>query len=310
MCTGNIAFTITPTGTADYDFAVWGPFAGLTCGSALGQPMRCSWAAPSFAGAPTGLAINPLLPTSEGAGGTGFVRHITANPGDVYILYVDNWSMNGVQFTLTWNAGNTVCPVDPLSNPSGSIIGCTVVPVELVEFDAQPDLRHVDISWSTASERNSAFFEVERSADGHAFLPVGRVPSAGDSQSMNHYSMVDDDPLTGLSFYRLKQQDKDGQYALSDQVAVTFRPGAGTLELFPNPTLGRLEIRFGSSEEGALRWRILDTSGRQVRDGIHAAHPGNNQMVLDLEALDQGSYLIELRDATGATTGVSRFVKQ
>jgi hypothetical protein len=309
QCAGNIAFTITPTGTADYDFAVWGPFAGLTCGSALGQPLRCSWAAPSFAGAPTGLAINNLLPTTEGAFGTGFVRHITANPGDVYMLYVDNWSMNGVQFTLTWNAGNTVCPIDPVNNPTGSIIGCTILPVELVDFDAQPALRHVDISWSTASERNSAFFEVERSADGISFLPIGRVPSAGDSQAMNHYAMVDDDPITGHSFYRLKQHDKDGRYALSDLVPVHFRPGPGTLELFPNPTLGRLEVRFGSSQEDLVRWRVMDASGRLVREGSRAAHPGSNRLVLDLEALEQGSYLIELRDATGATTGVSRFVK-
>ncbi|MCB0764878.1 MAG: CUB domain-containing protein, partial [Flavobacteriales bacterium] len=65
---GTIGFTITPTAPTDYDFAVWGPMAGVTC-PPPGPPLRCSWAAPY---GPTGCG-NGATDVSEGAGGDRFV---------------------------------------------------------------------------------------------------------------------------------------------------------------------------------------------------------------------------------------------
>jgi|GEM_PF-6645708 len=105
-----LGFDILPNVASDYDFAIWGP--NVVCDN-LGAPLRCSWAAGTN---PTGLdAVSG--DTSEGAGGNGYVSEIIVNPGETYILMVDNWSENNNGFQLNWSGSaalscNAVCPAD------------------------------------------------------------------------------------------------------------------------------------------------------------------------------------------------------
>ncbi|MCB0597586.1 MAG: gliding motility-associated C-terminal domain-containing protein [Lewinellaceae bacterium] len=96
-----ITFLIVPNGSADYDFAVYGPGAGC---NALGNPVRCSWAAPPVA---TGLSPG-ATDTSEGAGGDGIVAPLQVQPGQGFYLVVDNFSSNNTSFNLNW--GGSAAP--------------------------------------------------------------------------------------------------------------------------------------------------------------------------------------------------------
>ena len=110
----NLAFLIEPGAMMDLDFALWGPYMDPPGSGPEGSldwlgpenscppaqtPLRCSFAGNVSA---TGLQYSGTLGTSQGAGGNGFVRHITTRPGEVYLLYIDNWSLSGLQFDLTW----------------------------------------------------------------------------------------------------------------------------------------------------------------------------------------------------------------
>ncbi len=108
-----ITFTIAPNGSADYDFAIYGP--GVSCGG-LGNPVRCSYAAPS---APTGLG-NGATETSEGAGGDGFVAPLQVQPGQGFYLVVDNFSSNNTSFNMNW--GGSAAPyLDCTATPPCSV---------------------------------------------------------------------------------------------------------------------------------------------------------------------------------------------
>ena len=96
-----ITFTINPNGSADYDFAIYGPDVG--CGG-LGAPVRCSYAGTFGA---TGLG-NGATDTSEGAGGDAFVAPLTVQPGQGFYLVVDNFSSNNTSFNLAW--GGSAAP--------------------------------------------------------------------------------------------------------------------------------------------------------------------------------------------------------
>src|SRR5262249_37045293 len=91
-----------------------------------------------------------------------------------------------------------------------SITGENPLPIELVSFTGAPDGHEVLTQWITATERNNAWFDVERSADGNDFERVGRLPGAGNSDGTLWYELVDPQPLSGLSYYRLRQIDDDG----------------------------------------------------------------------------------------------------
>src|SRR5690606_33984511 len=79
------------------------------------------------------------------------------------------------------------------------------LPVELLLFTATPGAGQVDLAWSTASERNNAYFTVERSTDALHFSPLLQVAGAGNSQGLLHYTAADLAPLAGMSYYRLRQ---------------------------------------------------------------------------------------------------------
>src|SRR5207253_2240794 len=47
----------------------------------------------------------------------------------------------------------------------------TFLPITLISFNADEEDQNVNITWSTASEKNNEYFTVERSVDGIKFLP-------------------------------------------------------------------------------------------------------------------------------------------
>src|SRR5688572_18955598 len=71
------------------------------------------------------------------------------------------------------------------------------------------------IKWSTVSEHNTAYFEVERSVDNAAFARTGaQVQAAGDSEKMSYYQLQDN--IGGVTsndviYYRIKLVDQDGK---------------------------------------------------------------------------------------------------
>ena len=88
----------------DYDFAIFGP--DIDCNN-LGNPIRCSYAAPgSFDCALTGLNT-VAVEFSENAEGDGFVNSLRVSGGETYYLMVDNFEGTGTGFTLTWNGPGT-----------------------------------------------------------------------------------------------------------------------------------------------------------------------------------------------------------
>jgi hypothetical protein len=321
------AFDIVGSGVGGgnniFDFVMWGPYPSGSTAQTMcpitGAPYRCNWASLST---PTikGLAFNNSLPAYQFGGGGPMARHMVVNPGDVFMLFVNNWSQSGQQFQLVWKTppptfqvlasdctGGVTTPA-----PAGSVAdnSCEIVPIELLTFDAAAGNNHVDVTWSTASERGSSHFFVERSADGEVFSPVGRVEAMGDAQQLTSYSFVDDAPLKGLSYYRLHQVDLDGNSARTHTVPVMFRGGRVNLDVFPNPADESIWLAFDIDRETPLTWRIMDASGRLVAENVYSTTSGRNLLELPVSRLDQGSYVVELLLKDGSSLGINRFVKQ
>lgn len=94
------------------------------------------------------------------------------------------------------------------------------LPIELISFEAKLNNRQVDIHWATASEQNNDFFTIERSADGLNWEIVTTAAGAGNSIYRIDYAAYDSRPLSGISYYRLKQTDFDGAFEYSNIVSV------------------------------------------------------------------------------------------
>ncbi len=122
-----------------------------------------------------------------------------------------------------------------LTNVSG---GCVLLPIELLSFNAKQNQGSVDLTWATATEKENDFFTVEKSLDGMNFIAIKEVDGAGMSTDVMFYSAKDLNPTYGLSYYRLKQTDFNGNSSYSKVVSVDFR-NENDLEfdIVPNPSI-------------------------------------------------------------------------
>ena len=175
------------------------------------------------------------------------------------------------------------------------------LPVELVAFTAQV-VRATDaqLSWNTASERNSAYFEVQRSADGLTFANLARVNGQGNSTAATAYGYTDagiGTTASGLLYYRLRQVDRDETASYSPVRAVRFGSAvASGIVLFPNPTSATTRLDLSVLPTGPYQVRVLDNVGREV---LRTTGEGGSISVLDTRALANGLYLVQVQGVTG-----------
>lgn len=178
-----------------------------------------------------------------------------------------------------------------------------VLPVELMSFTGTAEKEFNELTWITASERNSAFFLIERSIDGQDFEPIGTVDAAAHSLAVIRYQFTDANARPGLSYYRLRMVDNDGSEELSNIIVLT-RDNRSTV-VYPVPVN---DVLFWSPQEkNVIRAVIHDALGRTV---AHAATQGDMLTGGVLEQLATGSYSLLLLDADGELIARSRFIKR
>jgi len=112
------------------------------------------------------------------------------------------------------------------------------LPIQLVNFDAKLNRKgFVDITWTTATEINNDYFTIERSMNGVNFEALAEVDGAGNSTKTTSYNTIDNNPIKGVGYYRLKQTDYDGTSTYSRIVSVNGVNSAVSFDwtAAPNP---------------------------------------------------------------------------
>jgi hypothetical protein len=294
--TGTIGFTITPAGSEDYDFGLWGPYPSAHCPTS--PPIRCSYAAPSGSYV-TGLG-NGAVDLSEGAGGDGWVAPIAitgAEIGKVYALYVDNFSSNGQSFSLSWQFGG------------GASLDCAPLPVELVELEAHPQGQVINVDWATATERDNDHFTVQHSVDNVNFENIGQVAGAGNTVQRSEYRFTDTRPAAGWNYYRLQQVDFNGSATLSYVVAANMDvKDGGKPILYPNPVEDVLNVQWAGETKG-VTLIVRDALGRTVASGAPLNTYGA-ALQLPVDHLTGGCYTVGIALPNGQEIGGGVFIKR
>ena len=182
-----------------------------------------------------------------------------------------------------------------LANTPG---GTNPLPVEFVKFNGRAQSSSTLVYWSTASEENSDYYEVQRSSDGVDFKPVGRVVAAGFSTELRNYEYVDAHPVDGYNYYRLRQVDRDGTEDYTQIIAVHFR--SSSLQVYPNPIQSELISVVVPEGNILIGADLLDLSGKKVLNLQSAGSNGNAvQFALGSQVIP-GSYLLRVTDQAGS----------
>ena len=158
------------------------------------------------------------------------------------------------------------------------------LPVELTLFTAQrrAGTPTVALAWHTATERNCAGFEVQRSADGLRYDRIDWVPGAGTSITPLRYALAT--PYVGAAYYRLRQVDLNGTWAYSPVRFIAADPTAEPFAAYPCPTSGPFRV---SGADPGRPVQVLSLLGQMVSE-----LPAGQFSSASLPALSSGIYII------------------
>ncbi len=148
---------------------------------------------------------------------------------------------------------------------ANSTTGTNPLPVELIDFGAKAENKKVMLNWSTASEKNSDYFEVEKSIDLINYTLVCHLKAAGNSTIILNYESYDNYPSPQTNYYRLKQVDFDGAISYSDVRAVElYEPADNLIKIFPNPATTTIHLNTSQENFDLNTLHIYDMNGKKI----------------------------------------------
>ena len=151
---------------------------------------------------------------------------LTGDQGNSWQLgFVDLPILQGVEvfFRITGTTGVNYISDMAIDGFQGFGSGAPL-PIDLVSFGGDvfgSDLNPVVIlDWTVASQINNDYFEIQRSTDIEVWKTIETIEGEGNMNSEMSYSIIDDNPVEGISYYRLRQIDYDGQYEMFNPIAI------------------------------------------------------------------------------------------
>jgi len=172
------------------------------------------------------------------------------------------------------------------SADSSDIVGIwkNTLPIKLESINASKVGNDNLIEWVSGTERNGAYFEVQRSIDGKAFAAIGKVNVSGNNSK---YSFVDNNAEVTTTYYRLKMVDKNGNFSYSNVVSVAAVVHQFTIS--PNPAKDFVSINFNKTiETGTITVRNLN--GKTVTQQIFKGN--TTSFKLNTQTLTNGIYVV------------------
>ncbi|MBX7226471.1 MAG: T9SS type A sorting domain-containing protein [Chitinophagales bacterium] len=196
-----------------------------------------------------------------------------------------------------------------------STVNNVPLPVELVSFTGYYDVlaKTNNLNWITASEVNTQKFVVERSNDARNYTGIGEKQATGGTNIEQSYDFIDNFPLAGDNYYRLRIIDNDGSIAYSKAILINVPEvptvQSGILSIYPNPTSGQLTVKFQSEETSSYQFTLVNVIGQILLNESKQVEEGINTFELNVQDYAQGVYLIHFKDGAG-NNFEGKFVKQ
>ncbi|MCP4437673.1 MAG: T9SS type A sorting domain-containing protein [Aureispira sp.] len=218
---------------------------------------------------------------------TNFIDNQTTSSGVNYVELRDITSFSG---------GSMIVGVVPPGVSTGSEE--ILLPLDLQSFSVHLENKQGLINWVTSNEQNVAYFEIERSANAVDFESIGEVQATnGTKDETNYYQLIDQSPLLGQSYYRIRIVEQDGSSALSPVKALSFENDqVANLAIQPNPFQDKLKVSFESPNQTTVKLALYNNLGHVVYEVEKKVNEGfNNVTILPQKEWVKGAYILQLK---------------
>jgi hypothetical protein len=168
----------------------------------------------------------------------------------------------------------------------------SALPIELLSFRATNTEGGNQLKWQTASEINTAHFDIERSNDGKQFEKIGETKAQG---KVAMYEYLDKTPFGGWGvYYRLKINDLDGKSSYSNVVALSPKVEGFTAKVYPNPANDMVTVSIEVEKKSDITLELKDILGRTIWQSKAENTEGSLSLPIPMTEWANGTYFLKI----------------
>ncbi len=191
------------------------------------------------------------------------------------------YGSTGLSITRQVVPNNALCACQSLSSP---------LPVGLIDFYAEAKSNQVVLNWLTASELNCKSFTVYKSNDAVNWHELGTKDGNGTTSLKQSYTMTDEAPYQGLTYYYLMQTDFDGKSKSYNVIFFDANNTANFLSLFPNPMKENLKLRIADNVDNNCSIELFDALNKKINVPMHQLNA--HEIEIETSQLEKGYYTL------------------
>ena len=223
--------------------------------------------------------------------------------------------VNNVNDTLTYvgqvapDTGTDETPADNVFINKTPLI-FIIVPIGIEYFKGNGRDGKNDLEWKANCLSTNAFFEIERSVDSRKFTAIGNL-QADQLRCQQPFDFIDNEPMPGINYYRLKMKDDAGKISYSNIIALLNKEtGFEIISMSSNPVASdRGVLNITSARSQHVNISIIDIMGRALYATSKTIPAGLSQVELNFAKLPKGVYTIRANTKDGERRSL-RFMKQ
>ncbi|UKN03606.1 T9SS type A sorting domain-containing protein [Paracrocinitomix mangrovi] len=182
----------------------------------------------------------------------------------------------------------------------------TVLPIELHQFNASCNGDEVVLQWSTLSESNNDYFEIQRSFNGVEFETIGYMNGSGNSVTQQSYIFRDGQTFSSTVYYRLKQVDTDGKYEILDVISLQCEGAEDEISIYPNPSINGSTLSINVKQKQSSVIEIFNAENKMISSIPVDLQVGGNNFHLNADGFERGVYFVKIKLENG--TQMKRWV--
>ncbi len=166
------------------------------------------------------------------------------------------------------------------------------LPLNLLDFTASPLGNHSLLTWQTAEQPAGLLFSMQRSTDGIHWQTIGTVPVYTACHETCAYRYTDNQPCTGVNYYRLQLTGSTDHALYSKIAAVTFSSPLSLTWYTRGAQSVQVLLHNGTTEP----YRLSGINGQLLLRGTLQ----NGQVILS--PLSPGIYVLQVMTAKNTVT--------
>jgi hypothetical protein len=164
-----------------------------------------------------------------------------------------------------------------------------------INFDVVKNGIRVEAFWSITSELHHNYFTLERSRNGIDFKKVSVIDATSSINNLIEYLETDNQPLKGISYYRLKLTDQNNGNTYSNSVKVNYTLGKkrDTDASRKSANSADLKLYLKNEENTEVLMVLRDINGNECYSKVIVAVENSEITGVDPEnKIAAGTYII------------------